>query len=192
MCDMCRCYLYDRFSSPITFSEKLKLHIHRNSLNRCIPMLVKSFEIIFKDIDNMTYFVNNCYQELKKGTKPSQVDLHIWNEFISDYSDKFRELKFIQDELIFEGVFRKAINKEHLAKKFLASHLHNLLLNLYTLHFEHVTKTGYQEPKKPAARITDLQLAVIKSIPINSKLSGIKMYKEIIDNKNDPYNGLYD
>jgi len=155
-------------------------------------MLVNSFEIIFKDLDNMTFFVNYCYAELNKDTKPSQVDLHIWNEFISEYSEKIRELKFIQDELIFEGVFRKAINKEHLAKKFLASHLHILLQNLYTFHFQHVTKTGYQEPKKPTARITDLQLAVIKSIPINSPLSGVKMYKEIIDDKNDPYNGLYD
>ena len=192
MCDMCRCYLYDRFSSPTTFSPKLKVHIHRESLNKCIPMLAKSFEIIFKDLDNMTFFVNYCYAELKKDTKPSQVDLHIWNEFISDYSEKFRELKFIQDELIFEGVFRKAINKEYLAKKFLASHLHILLQNLYTFHFQHVTKTGYQEPKKPTARLTDLQLAVIKSIPINSPLSGIKMYKEIIDSEKNSYNGLYD
>jgi len=192
MCEMCRCYLYDRFSSPTTFSEKLKVHIHRNSLNKCIPMLVKSFEIIFRDLNNMSFFVNICYQELKKDTKQSQIDLHIWDEFMSDYSDKCRELKFIQDELVFEGVFRKATNKEKLAKKFLASHLNYCLQNLYTFHFEHVTKTGYQEPKIPTARLTDLQLAVIKSIPINSTLSGVKMYKEIIDDKNDPYNGLYD
>lgn len=191
MCEMCRCYLYDRFSSPTTHTEKLKVHIHTKSLNKCIPMLVKEFEILFRDLDNMTFFVNNCYQELQKGTKPSQVDLHIWNEFISDYSEKCRELKFIQDELIFEGVFRKAINKEYLAKKFLASHLHNLLLTLYTFHFEHATKTGYHETKKPTERLTDLQLAVIKSIPINSKLSGVKMYKEILDDEHDPYNGLY-
>jgi hypothetical protein len=155
-------------------------------------MLVKEFEILFRDLDNMTVFINNCYYEVKKGTKQSQIDLHIWDEFISDYSDKEKNLKFLLNELIFEGVFRKAVNKEYLAKKFLASHLNYCLQNLHTFHFEHITKTGYQEPKIPTERLTDLQLAVIKSIPINSKISSFTMYKEIIDDKNDPYNGLYD
>ena len=66
MCEMCRCYLYDRFSSPTTFSEKLKVHINIKSLNRCIPMLVKEFEVIFRDLDNMSYFVNSCLYEIKK------------------------------------------------------------------------------------------------------------------------------
>lgn len=191
MCEMCQCYLYDRFSSPTTFSEKLKLHINKKSLNKCIPMLVKGFEVIFRDLDNMNYFVKCSYYQIKKDTKQSEIDLHIWDEFITDYSEKEKDLKFLVDELVFEGVFRKAINKEKLAKKFLASHLHFLLVNLYVLHFEHITKTGGQEIRKPTKLLTDMQVAMIKSMASNPATCKIPIYKELTDDT-DPYNGLYD
>ena len=192
MCEMCRCYLYDRFSSPTTFSEKLKIHINIKSLNRCIPMLISGFEVIFRDLDNMSYFVNACYCEIKKNTSHSQIDLHIWDEFISDYSEKEKDLKFLMDELIFEGVFRKAIDKEKFAKKFLASHLHFLLSNFYVLHFEHITKTGFQEAKKTTKLLSDLEVAMIKSMAANPSTRSIPIYDEMAKDKVDPYNGLYD
>jgi hypothetical protein len=191
MCEMCRCYLYDRFSSPTTYSEKLKNHINRNSLKRCIPMLVKEFEVIFRDLDNMSYFVNACYCDIKKNASHSEIDLHIWDEFISDYSEKENDLKFLMDELIFEGVFRKAIDKDKFAKKFLASHLHFLLSNLYVLHFEHITKTGGQEERKKTPLLTDVQVAMIKSMASNPATCKIPIYKELT-NDMDSYNGLYD
>lgn len=158
-------------------------------------MLVKGFEIIFRNLDNMSYFVSSSYYDLKKKTTQSEIDLHIWDEFISDYSEKENDLKFLLDELIFEGVFRKAVNKEKLAKKFLASHLHFLLVNFYTYHFEHITKTGYQEPKKVTPRLDDLQLAMIKSMASNPATSKIPIYNELFNDDDhpytDPYNGLY-
>jgi hypothetical protein len=154
-------------------------------------MLVKEFEVIFRDLDNMTYFVNACYCEIKKNASQSEIDLHIWDEFISDYSEKENNLKFLMDELIFEGVFRKAINKDKFAKKFLASHLHFLLSNLYVLHFEHITKTGGQEERKKTPLLTDTQVAMIKSMASNPATCKIPIYKELT-NDMDSYNGLYD
>ena len=154
-------------------------------------MLVKEFEVIFRDLDNMSYFVKSCYYEIKKKASRSEIDLHIWDEFITDYSEKEKDLKFLVDELVFEGVFRKAINKEKLAKKFLASHLHFLLVNLYVLHFEHITKTGGQEIRKPTKLLTDMQVAMIKSMASNPATCKIPIYKELTDDT-DPYNGLYD
>jgi len=192
MCEMCRCYLYDRFSSPTTFSEKLKIHINIKSLKKCIPMLIKGFEVIFRDLENMSYFVSNSYYDLKNKASKSEVDLHVWNEFISDYPEKEKDLIFIQDELVFQGVFRKATNKDELSKKFIANHLHNLLANFYIFHFEHITKTGFQEAKKTTKLLSDLEVAMIKSMASNPSTRSIPIYDEMAKDKVDPYNGLYD
>lgn len=154
-------------------------------------MLVKEFELIFRDLDNTSYFVKSCYYEIKKKSSHSEIDLHIWDEFISDYSEKEKDLKFLMDELIFEGVFRNVVNKEKIAKKFMASHLHHLLANFYIFHFEHITRTGGEEQKKQKKLLTDMQVAMIKSMASNPATCKIPIYKELTDDT-DSYNGLYD
>lgn len=155
-------------------------------------MLIKGFEVIFRDLENMSYFVSNSYYDLKNKASKSEVDLHVWNEFISDYPEKEKDLTFLQDELVFQGVFRKATNKDELSKKFIANHLHNLLANFYIFHFEHITKTGFQEAKKTTKLLSDLEVAMIKSMASNPSTRSIPIYDEMAKDKVDPYNGLYD
>ena len=172
MCEMCKTYIYDSLSSPLSINHHLQPYIHMRSLKGCISEIAKSFERIFKElpedsdlfeIDEEDYPHLILSREFESGAiLQYEISVVLWTILRIDFPKCESELRHLVDVCLDANITRNTKEREKVIREYLMHQLHSVYFLKTDVHNLHTNKT-VQTPTGslgpvPAWKIAELRI----------------------------------